>query len=573
MARFAVTLFRDRIAALKPLLFALCLVPFGALLWDYTHNTLGPDPVAALEHRTGLWALRLLLVTLTVTPLRRLTGWNILISIRRNLGVIGFLYILTHFLIFFWWDRNGSVVSTATEIVDREYLWYGFGALVIMTPLALTSTDAMVSRLGAKRWKLLHRLTYVAVAAGGYHYYLQAKSDKRQPEAYLIAIGLLLAYRFISKEIDLRRDLRLAHAKLNATKTASPKKKAFWSGTLKIARIFQETPDVKTFRFVAPEGGPLPFEHTAGQYINLKLTIDGKRVNRSYTIASSPTRSAYCEISVKRAANGYGSKHLHDTWQEGQLVQVSAPAGKFFFAGHEADKIVLIAGGIGITPMMSVVRSLTDRGWAGQMYLVFSVRKKDDIVFAHEIMDLQERHKNLHVLITLTNETDSAWTGARGQITKELLAEFIPDFKHGPVMLCGPDPMMTAMRALVGAMGVPDAEIHQEAFISTPPVEITPDMKDAEEALPDGVVPSLSFQKSGINAEQPSEQSVLEVAEEAGVAIPFECRSGICGQCKTRLVSGKVRMEVQDALTQQDRAKGLILACQAHATRDCVIDA
>jgi RNA polymerase sigma factor (sigma-70 family) len=88
-----------------------------------------------------------------------------------------------------------------------------------------------------------------------------------------------------------------------------------------------------------------------------------------------------------------------------------------------------------------------------------------------------------------------------------------------------------------------------------------------------GVIPSLSFQKSGINAEQPAEQSILEVAEEAGVTIPFECRSGICGQCKTRLVSGKVRMEVQDALTQQDRAKGLILACQAHATRDCVIDA
>ncbi|MEP6859671.1 MAG: ferric reductase-like transmembrane domain-containing protein [Deltaproteobacteria bacterium] len=557
----------------KWLVIVNAFVPLAVLVWDGYHHQLGVNEVNFAIKTTGLVGLTLLVLALLVTPLRRLTGWTMLISIRRNLGVIGFLYILTHFLIFFWWDRNGSIASTATEIVDREYLWYGFGALVIMTPLALTSTDAMVSRLGAKRWKLLHRLTYVAVAAGGYHYYLQAKSDKRQPDAYLIAIGLLLAYRFISKELDLRRDLRLAHAKLNATKTASPKKKAFWSGTLKLSRIFQETPDVKTFRFVNPDGGSLPFEHTAGQYINLKLTIDGKRVNRSYTIASSPTRSAYCEISVKRAANGYGSKHLHDTWQEGQLVQVSAPAGKFFFAGHEAEKIVLIAGGIGITPMMSVVRSLTDRGWAGQIYLVFSVRKQADIVFAHEIMDLQERHQNLHVLITLSNETDAAWTGARGQVTKELLAEFIPDFKHGPVMLCGPDPMMTAMRALVGSMGVPDAEIHQEAFISTPPIEMTPDMQEAEAALPDGVVPSLSFQKSGINAEQPAEQSILEVAEEAGVQISFECRSGICGQCKTRLVSGKVRMEVQDALTQQDRAKGLILACQAHATRDCVIDA
>jgi len=557
----------------KWLVIVNACVPLALLIFDAYNHHLGVNEVNFAIKTTGIVGLSLLVLALLVTPLRRLTGWSMLISIRRNLGVIGFLYVLFHFLIFFWWDRDGSVASTVSEIIDREYLWYGFGALLIMTPLAITSTDAMVSRLGAKRWKLLHRLTYVAVAAGGYHYYLQAKSDKRQPDAYLIAIGLLLVYRFIAKELDLRRDLKLAHDKLTAAKTAMPKKKAFWSGTLKIARIFQETPDVKTFRFVSPDGSALPFEHTAGQYINLKLTIDGKRVNRSYTIASSPTRNAYCEISVKRAANGYGSKHLHDTWQQGQLVQVSAPAGKFFFAGHESDRVVLIAGGIGITPMMSVVRSLTDRGWAGEMYLVFSVRTKQDIVFAHELEDLQARHPNLHVLITLTNETDAAWTGARGQITKQLLADFIPKLEHGPVMLCGPDPMMTAMRSLLVGMGIPDQEIHQEAFISTPPVEMTPELRDADEALPEGVVPSLSFQKSGINAEQPAEQSILEVAEEAGVAIPFECRSGICGQCKTRLISGKVRMEVQDALTQHDRAKGLILACQAHATRDCVIDA
>jgi ferredoxin len=95
---------------------------------------------------------------------------------------------------------------------------------------------------------------------------------------------------------------------------------------------------------------------------------------------------------------------------------------------------------------------------------------------------------------------------------------------------------------------------------------------DPAEELPDGVTPSLAFQKSGVTAEQPPELTVLEVAEEAGVVIPFECRSGICGQCKTRLISGKVKMAVQDALTPHDRSKGLILPCQAHATRDCVFD-
>src|SRR3569623_1643768 len=160
------------------------------LLVDAYRHQRGGNEVNFAIKTTGLVGLTLLVLALLGTPLRRLTGWAMLISVRRNLGVIGILYILTHFLSFFWWDRNGSISSTVSEIIDREYLWYGFGALVIMTPLAITSTDAMVSRLGAKRWKLLHRLTYLAVAAGGDHYYLQAKSDKRPPDAYLIAIGL-----------------------------------------------------------------------------------------------------------------------------------------------------------------------------------------------------------------------------------------------------------------------------------------------------------------------------------------------------------------------------------------------
>lgn len=556
----------------KWLVIANAMVPAALLVWDAEHHNLGINEVNFAIKTTGLVGLTLLILSLVITPLRRLTKWNTLVAIRRNLGVIGFFYILTHFLIFFWWDREGSISSTIDEIIDRQYLWFGFGALVLMVPLAITSFDAMVSKLGAKRWKLLHRLTYVAIGSGALHYWLQAKSDKRQPDAFGYVVIALIAYRVIAHEWDTHRELVTAHEKLALAKRAGPKKKRFWSGTLKLARIFQETPDVKTFRLVNPDGSALPFEHIAGQYLNLKLTIDGKRVNRSYTIASSPTRNAYVEISVKKAPNGYGSKHLHETWQEGQLISVSAPAGTFFFAGQEAEKVILIAGGIGITPMMSVVRSLTDRGWAGEMYLAFSVRAKPDVVFAHELEDLAARHKNLHVLITLTNDPEAAWSGARGQITKELLEKFVPSFTRGPVMLCGPAPMMTGMRNLLVGMGIPDGEIHQEAFISPPPVELVPGESEPVEALPEGVTPSLSFQKSGVTAEQPPELSVLEVAEEAGVSIPFECRSGICGQCKTRLISGKVTMEVQDALTPQDRAKGLILACQARATRDCAFD-
>jgi ferredoxin-NADP reductase len=223
---------------------------------------------------------------------------------------------------------------------------------------------------------------------------------------------------------------------------------------------------------------------------------------------------------------------------------------------------------------MSIVRSLTDRGWKGDMYLVFSVRKRADVIFEQELAHLQTRYPNLHVKITLTNDPDTAWDGARGQIDEALLRGFIPDFAHGPVMLCGPDPMMAAMRKLLVGMGIPDAEVHQEEFTAPPPMSMADAAAAEEVALPvDGQVPNVTFARSDRKAEAPAELTVLEVAEECGIAIPFECRSGICGQCKTKLVSGKVQMEVQDALTPADRAKGLILACQARAAKDVVVDA
>ena len=539
------------------------LVPMALLGWDAAHHQLGVDEVNFAILTTGLIGLALLVATLAITPLRKLTGWASLISVRRNLGVLGFTYIAVHFAIFFWFDRDHDVGSTIHEIVARDYLWYGFGALVLMIPLALTSFDSMVSRLGAKRWKALHRLAYVIVPAGVYHFYLERKSDKVAPLMFAAVLAVLLVYRVVAHYVALRGEVRDARGKLEAARAAGPKQKKFWSGELEIARIFDETPDVKTFRFVAPGGGPLPFAHVAGQYLNLKLTIDGRRVNRSYTIASSPTRGAYCEISVKRAANGYGSKHLHDTWREGARVHVSAPAGKFFFAGDEAERVVLVAGGIGITPMMSVIRSLTDRGWKGEMHLLYSVKKVEDVAFREELAYLQARFANLHVKIHVTSES--------GHLTRELVEGFVPKLAHGPVMLCGPDPMMTAMRALFVAIGVPDGEIHQEAFISTPPIE--PGAAPAEELLQPGESCAVQFARAGKTAEATPEVTLLELAEDAGVAIPFECRSGICGQCKTRVISGDVTMEVQDALTAGDREKGLVLACQARAVRDLVVDA
>lgn len=550
----------------KRFVIACALVPALVLAWDAWRGQLGVNAVNYAIRSTGMLGLVYLMLSLLITPLRVLTGWNVLISVRRNLGVFGFLFIASHFVIYFVLDRGADVADTVGEIVKRRYLWFGFGALLLMIPLAVTSTDGMVSRLGPRRWKALHRLVYPAVLGGVIHFYLLVKSDTRRPFAFAVAFAALMLFRVVRHEIGLRRELRAARTRVLPPKSVTAARKKFWSGELVVARIFQETHDTKTFRLRLPEGGVLPFEHTPGQYINLKLRIDGRRVNRSYTISSSPTRPDYCEITVKRVPDGYASHFLHDQVVEGDRIAVSAPAGVFVFAGHESEQIVLLAGGVGITPMMSVVRSLTDRSWAGDMFLLFSVRRPEDVIFQAELEHLQRRFPNLHVEIVVSSQ--------RGHITREIIEAHVPGLKSGPIMMCGPGPMMVAMRALLVEMGIPDGEIREEEFVS-PPAPAPGEPEPAEEELPaaNGVAPNVHFERSGKSTEVPRELTVLEAAEECGVAIPFECRSGICGQCKTRLLSGRVVMEVQDALTGADRAKGIVLACQARAAQDLVVDA
>jgi ferredoxin-NADP reductase/DMSO/TMAO reductase YedYZ heme-binding membrane subunit len=551
------------------------LVPATLLLWDAFRHQLGVNTVNFAIRTTGLVGLVFITLSLAITPLRALTGWNRLIAVRRNLGVLGFLYIAAHFVIFYAFDREGSISSTLSEIAKRRYLWFGTAALTLMIPLAGTSTDMMVLRLGAKHWKLLHRLAYAIAASAVVHYYLLVKADVRQPLAFAAVLGLLLSYRVVAHYLGLRAEVRRARAG-TAGAARSAQKKAFWSGELMIVRIFDETPDVKTFRLAAVDGALLPFTHTAGQYLTVALTIDGTRVNRSYTIASAPTRGAYCEISVKRLPDGYASRYIHDNWREGERVKVSGPAGRFVFVSDGAERVVMIGGGIGITPMMATVRSLTDRGWRGEMFLLFSVRAVHDIVFRDELAYLQARFPNLHVQVIVSRDPESAWEGARGQITGDVIAGFVPELRRGPVLLCGPMPMMNAMRTLLVAMGVPDAEILEEVFLSPatiPSAGASNPPPEFDDGPDDGVVANVRFRRTNKVAELPTDVTVLEAAERVGVDIPFECRSGICGQCRTTLLSGRVTMDVQDALTAADRTNGLILACQARARRDIEVDA
>jgi methionine sulfoxide reductase heme-binding subunit len=186
------------ISWLKPLVFLLCLIPFGQLAYNAYTGDLGVNPIETITRFTGSWALIFLLGSLAVTPLRRLTRWNELIKFRRMLGLFAFSYALAHFSTYLVLDLFFDWAAIGKDILKRPYVTAGFTAFVLMIPLAITSTAAMIRRLG-KRWQQLHRLVYLAAIGGVIHFYWLVKADIRRPAQYGAVLALLLGYRLAVK--------------------------------------------------------------------------------------------------------------------------------------------------------------------------------------------------------------------------------------------------------------------------------------------------------------------------------------------------------------------------------------
>jgi ferredoxin-NADP reductase/DMSO/TMAO reductase YedYZ heme-binding membrane subunit len=541
-------------------------VPAALLLWDALHHQLGADPVNFAIHTTGFIALLSLLLSLTVTPLRSIPGFSWLLQFRRSLGLYAFFYASCHLAIYFWYDRAHDLGSTVHEITHRLYLVIGFTALLLMAPLAATSFNAAVRALGGKNWKRLHRLVYLSAILGCIHFYMQGKVPARLSLVMIAALSLLLGYRLL---LFIKHK---ANPAMRTPATSLPAKLRFWKGNLKLASMIDETPTVRTFRLIPENNAEIPFQFAAGQFLNLTLTIDGKPVRRSYTIASPPTRTNYIELTIKREPNGQASSFLHQKLMTGHSVEISAPAGRFTFNPNSQNKILLLAGGVGITPVMAILRDLTDKNWPGQIDLLFSVKTPDEIIFNNELQSLAQKHKNLHLHITITRDAPATWTGPRGRISNDLLQQLVPDFTTRPTFICGPTEMATAVKSQLLSAGTPESRIKLESF--TPAAAVQSDNGAAPESeIPSDNLPTVTFAQSNKSAPLPPKKSLLDLAESLHIPIDYDCRSGICGRCRTKLLAGQVTMPVNDALTDADLAEGYILACQAHCKDPITLDA
>lgn len=200
-----------QIAAAKILLFVVCPLPLALLAWDATHDLLGANPIEAVTRALGDWTLNFLLITLTVTPLRRLTGWNWLLRLRRMLGLFTFFYACLHVTSYLWLDQFFDWTEIATDIVKRPFITAGFVAFTLLIPLAATSNNYMVRRLGGRRWQSLHRSVYLIAVLGVLHYAWMVKRDLALPLIYAAILAVLLGVRALWREQERRRQLAGAY--------------------------------------------------------------------------------------------------------------------------------------------------------------------------------------------------------------------------------------------------------------------------------------------------------------------------------------------------------------------------
>lgn len=188
-----------QLSVIKALVFLLALIPFGRLAYGAFTDGLGANPLEFITWNTGEWTLYFLTMTLAVTPLRRLTKWNWLVRLRRMLGLFAFFYVLLHFTAFFWFDHFFDVQEMLKDVAKRPFILVGFTAFVLLIPLAVTSTNGMVKRLGAKRWQWLHRLIYLIVPLGLLHFWWMrsGKHNFTEPLIFLVIVGVLLLVRVV----------------------------------------------------------------------------------------------------------------------------------------------------------------------------------------------------------------------------------------------------------------------------------------------------------------------------------------------------------------------------------------
>lgn len=449
--------------------------------------------------------------------------------------------------------------------------------LVLHMGLALSLAPLLVVKLIVARYQKAARgllmglgigifaIAFTLVALNLSIHFLRVASIHKAPvgiSATFVTLALISAIiPFVGKPRQRKPKSSAAVLSLNksAGQELSNRDDAF---NLTLARIESQTQDAKTLRFLLPRGQLIAAR--PGQFLTFEWVIDGRPVTRSYSICSSPVQTGYIEITPKRITNGYVSQFLNDRAQVGLTVKARGPYGKFCFDESKHERIVLIAGGSGITPMVAMLRYIDDLCIPVEVTLIHCVRTGQDVFFKNYLAVLQSRLEKFRYALVLS-QRDSGWTGWKGRLRREILEREVEKPSAATFFLCGPPPFMELARTLLMEMAVEPSRILQESFGSA----------IAGDGYSTATVGSLEikFSRSAVTFHVSPDKTLLESSERSGVLIPSGCRQGTCGTCATKLLSGNVQTESSEALNDELRSQGYILPCVSRPLSDIALDA
>ncbi|MGF9755162.1 hybrid-cluster NAD(P)-dependent oxidoreductase [Microvirga sp. 0TCS3.31] len=344
-------------------------------------------------------------------------------------------------------------------------------------------------------------------------------------------------------------------------------------------RVLDITHDVRSFHFEPV--GEHAFTFEPGQFITLQLDIDGEKVARCYTISSPPTRPHLISITVKRVVGGPVSNWLHDNVVPGTRIVAQAPLGAFTLPRRHAEKYLFLSAGSGITPVMSMTRTLYDLGSDADVLFVHSARTPADIIFRRELDAIAAVMPNIRVIHVCEGDYPSErWTGLRGRLSTAMLQAIAPDVAERETFVCGPAAYMASVRRILEDVGYDMRKHHEESFsfdrlpASELPRPVENDTATDGPGEDSSTTTSFSveFVKSGVTVTCGAGEKVLDAAASAGLRLPASCTEGMCGTCKTTLLTGEVDMKHNGGIRPKEIAAGKVLVCCSTPLSDLRID-
>jgi ring-1,2-phenylacetyl-CoA epoxidase subunit PaaE len=339
--------------------------------------------------------------------------------------------------------------------------------------------------------------------------------------------------------------------------------------TLTVADVVEETAEARSIRFAVPEELRETFSFKPGQHLTLKAEIDGEEIRRNYSLCVAPQDKAVT-VTVKRIAGGVFSNWANDMLKPGAEVEVMAPHGSFTwdFVPNAANHYVGFAGGSGITPVMSLLKTALLTETESRFTLFYGNRDSSSVIFLEALAGLKNRFMERLEVHHFLAEEEEEFELFNGMLDRskcdEILATLIDPAEVAAFFICGPGPMMDAAEAALEACGVPREHVHLERFTAGRPSAALAAQMEAltKDAAGLSMLVTLDGRKRRI-AFDAAAGNILDSARASGLAAPFACKAGVCATCRARVVSGEVEMAARYGLTDEEVAAGYVLTCQS----------